>query len=83
MRLACWVPKATHTTHTHTQYVIFIAFLREKLLRERSSLSCTYFACVVHRESGSATLKVKVEIQGLILQQYRVIEKDGRDLKQL
>jgi len=33
-RFACWITKATHTTHTHThsEYVILIAFPRQQLL---------------------------------------------------
>ena len=42
MRIACWMPKATHT-HTHTEYVILIAFLLQQWLHERASLlACGY-----------------------------------------
>ena len=34
MRIACWTPKATNT---HSEYVIFIAFLLQQWLRERAS----------------------------------------------
>ena len=45
MRIACWIPKATNT---HSQYVIFIAFLRQQWLRERTSvLSYMYIASLV------------------------------------
>ena len=49
MRLACWIPKATHTyTHTHTEYVILIDFPRQQWLCDRVTLlrnTCT--ACLV------------------------------------
>jgi hypothetical protein len=35
MRFACWIPKATHT---HPEYVIFIAFPLQQWLRERASM---------------------------------------------
>jgi hypothetical protein len=45
MRFACRVNKATET---HSEYVIFVAFLRQRWLRERASISrYTYNACVV------------------------------------
>jgi hypothetical protein len=45
MRFACWITKATDT---HTEYVIFIAFPRQKWLRERAStLRYTYISCLV------------------------------------
>jgi hypothetical protein len=37
MRFACWIPKATNT-HTHTQYVILIAFPLQQWLQERASM---------------------------------------------
>ena len=40
MRYACWIKKATDT---HSQYVILIAFLRERA----STLRYTYSACLV------------------------------------
>jgi hypothetical protein len=46
MRFACWITKATDT---HSEYVILIAFARQKLLRERASiLRYTYIACIVY-----------------------------------
>ena len=33
MRIACWIPKATYT-HSHSQYVILIAFPLQQLLHE-------------------------------------------------
>jgi hypothetical protein len=45
MRIACWITKATDT---HSEYVIFIAFTRQKWLRERASLlRYTYIASLV------------------------------------
>jgi hypothetical protein len=35
MRIACWITKATNT---HSEYAIFIAFLRQQWLRERASI---------------------------------------------
>jgi hypothetical protein len=47
MRISCWTPKATNT---HSQYVILIAFPRQKWLCERASmLRYTYIACLVKR----------------------------------
>ena len=49
--IACWTNKATHT-HTHTEYVLVIASVRQQLFRERTSvLSCTYIVCLVFRQS--------------------------------
>ena len=45
MRTACCITKATHT---HSKYVIVIAFTRQQWLRERASmLRYTYIACRV------------------------------------
>jgi hypothetical protein len=45
MGVACWITK---TTDTYSEYVILIAFPRQQLLRERSSvLRYTYIACIV------------------------------------
>jgi len=50
MRFACWVTKVTHT-HTHTEYVIFIALPLQQWLHERASmLRYTYIACIVSTE---------------------------------
>ena len=48
-RIACWIPKATHThIHTHSEYVILIAFPLQQWLNERASmLRYTYIACLV------------------------------------
>jgi len=47
MRISLWMPKATDT-HTHTKYVILIAFLLQQWLHERASvLNYTYIACLV------------------------------------
>ena len=35
MRIACWIPKATHT---HSEYVILVAFPPQQWLHERASL---------------------------------------------
>ena len=43
MRFACWITKATDT---HSEYVIFIAFPQQQLLRERAPvLRYTHIAC--------------------------------------
>jgi hypothetical protein len=45
MRIACWISKATDI---HIEYVVFIAFLLQKLLHERAlMLQYTYMACLV------------------------------------
>jgi hypothetical protein len=45
MRFACWITKATHT---HSEYVILIAFPWQQCLRERASmLRHEYIACLV------------------------------------
>ena len=45
-RVACCVPKATTT---HSQYVIFIAFLQQQWLHERVlMLRYVYIACLVN-----------------------------------
>jgi len=47
MRIACWIPKATHT-HTHLPYVILIAFPLQTMLQERASvLRYTYITSLV------------------------------------
>jgi len=38
MRIACWMPKATHHTHTYTLIMINIAFPRQQWLDERASI---------------------------------------------
>jgi hypothetical protein len=43
MRIACWIPKATHAcarthVHTHSEYVIVIAFLQQRWLLEHASV---------------------------------------------
>jgi len=37
MRIACWITKATDT-HTHTEYVIFIAFPLQQWLHKHASM---------------------------------------------
>jgi hypothetical protein len=44
MRIACWV---TNATKTHSDYVKLIAFPRQQLLRERTSVLGLHFACLV------------------------------------
>jgi hypothetical protein len=45
MRFACWITKSTNT---HSQYEIFIAFPRQKLLHESTSvLRYIHIACLV------------------------------------
>jgi hypothetical protein len=36
MRIACWIPKATNT-HSHSEYVIFIAIPQRQRLHESAS----------------------------------------------
>jgi hypothetical protein len=43
MRFACWITKATDT---HSEYVILIAFPRQKWFRERASILCLYVHCL-------------------------------------
>jgi len=46
MHIACWITKATNT---HSEYVILIAFLLQKRLRERASvLRFTYIVRFVN-----------------------------------
>jgi hypothetical protein len=46
MRFACWITKAIHT---HTKYVILIAFPLQQWLQERVSLlRYTYIACLIN-----------------------------------
>ena len=48
MRIACWIPKATQT-HTHSEYVILIAFpLQLRLCECDLILRYTYIDCLVH-----------------------------------
>ena len=49
VRIACWTPRATNT---HSEYVIMIAFPRERWLHERPSmLSYTYTASFVIKKN--------------------------------
>jgi len=43
MRFVCWVIKSTDT---HSQYIILIAFPREKSFRERSSMKGLHVHCL-------------------------------------
>jgi len=43
MRIACWVPKATHT---QSQYVILIAFPLQRCLKEGASMIRRYVNCL-------------------------------------
>ena len=48
MPFACWITEATPHTHTHTEYLILIAFPRQQCLHERISvLRYTYVECLV------------------------------------
>ena len=38
MHLACWINSARIHTHTHSEYVILIAFPQQQWLRERASV---------------------------------------------
>jgi hypothetical protein len=42
MRIACWIPKATHP---HSEYVILIAFPQQRWLQERASTLSLYVHC--------------------------------------
>jgi len=54
MRFACWITKATDT---HSQYNIFIAFPRQKLLHESTSvLRYMYIACLVMLHNDAFTI---------------------------
>ena len=47
MRIACCIPKVTHT-HKHTEYVTLIAFPLQEPLQERASmLRDTHIDCIV------------------------------------
>ena len=43
MRIACWIPNATHT---QSQYVILIAFPLQQWLKERDSMIRRYVSCL-------------------------------------
>ena len=47
MHIGCWIPKATNI---HSEYVILIAFSRQKLLRERASVIryASFVFCVLY-----------------------------------
>jgi len=55
MRIACWIPKATHKhthththTHKHSKYLILFTLPLQQWLHERASLLCyAYIACLV------------------------------------
>ena len=51
MRIAYWIPKATHT-HIHSEYVIIIAFLRQQWLHERASMIHLYVRLAVFKKSS-------------------------------
>jgi hypothetical protein len=58
LRFACWIIKATDT---HSEYVIFVAFERQHLLREGTlMLRHTYFACLVRLRKVVREIKVLV-----------------------
>ena len=45
MRIAFWIPKATNT---HSEFVIFIGYVRQQWFRESASMSgYAYIACLV------------------------------------
>jgi hypothetical protein len=43
IRIACWINKATNT---RSEYVILIAFPRQKWLRERATILCLKVCCM-------------------------------------
>jgi hypothetical protein len=48
MWIACWITKACARAHTHTQYVILIAFPLQQWLQEHASLlHCMFIACLI------------------------------------
>jgi hypothetical protein len=54
MRFACWITKATHT---HTEYVILLAFALQLWLCERASTAVyRYIACLVE-----AVVAIKIQ----------------------
>ena len=60
MRFACWITKATDT---HLKFVIFIAFLRQQWLRERTSvLRITYIISLIFLYYINARDIMSVEI---------------------
>jgi len=66
MCIACWIPKATNT---HSNYVIFIAFLMQQWLHEHASmLRVTYIAYLVfHLFSHMTWKQSRTTIQHLFL----------------
>jgi hypothetical protein len=80
MRFACWITKAANI---HSEYVILIAFPRQKWLRERALiLRYIYIACIVvitlavlkrilkyYFEVLAATLKIR----GLSLHRFMLV----------
>ena len=50
MRIACWIPKATNT---HSEHVILIAFLLQRLHEPASMLRYSYIACLAPNYSNS------------------------------
>jgi hypothetical protein len=63
MRIAYWI---TMATNMHSEYVIFIVFLRQKLLRERTSiLYYMYFSCIFNPHVDLFTgLLIALQVSG-------------------
>jgi hypothetical protein len=57
---------AGRRTHTHTEYIIFVAFARQQLSRERASLlRCTYIACLVEI-AFIVKCKISIFLEGIL-----------------
>ena len=87
---ACWITKATDS---HSEYVIFIAFPRQQLLRERASFLCLCVGCIVcvvldpavrHKSYCSALCLSMLESRVAKRQywQLKMTNKEGRELSQ-
>jgi len=59
MSTACWVTKATDT---HSEYVMFIAFVQQQLLCKHTAVLCyTYIGCLVIYHSTVEFVEKNVE----------------------
>ena len=63
MRIACWMPNATHT---HSDNVILVAFPQQQTLHERASVfRYTYFVYLFNIKASSTVQTVKVLLRSL------------------
>jgi len=67
MRIACWIPKATNT---HSEYVIFIAFLQQKWLHERAWILPVLYR-VIRKSLCTWRLQYKMHAKLQYLQQFQ------------